>query len=130
MPEISVTFKAHGGHDAPWVVVKGDSVEQVSAVLTELREQDAFAAVKTIAAEFQAAQADAVAVIQAAIPGSTEVVSDAPAPEVPASPPRQGLTCKTCGAPASRKSGTSKKGPWAGNFCSSGDRDHTEWLKP
>jgi hypothetical protein len=33
MPEISVTMKAHGGHDASWVVVKAESLGELTDIL-------------------------------------------------------------------------------------------------
>lgn len=33
MPEISVTMKAHGGHDASWVVVKAGSLGELTDIL-------------------------------------------------------------------------------------------------
>ncbi|MFD6970577.1 hypothetical protein [Streptomyces sp. NPDC059949] len=33
MPEISVTMKAHGGHDASWVVVKAESLTELVDIL-------------------------------------------------------------------------------------------------
>jgi hypothetical protein len=33
MPEISVTMKAHGGHDASWVVVKAESLSELTDIL-------------------------------------------------------------------------------------------------
>ncbi len=42
--------------------------------------------------------------------------------------PAQGLVCKTCGAPAEERSGTSKAGkPWHGIFCSK-TKEHVKWL--
>jgi hypothetical protein len=39
-------------------------------------------------------------------------------------------TCATCGAPATRKSGSRKdKSWWEGIFCSAGEESHKIWLK-
>jgi len=42
-----------------------------------------------------------------------------------------GLVCKVCGSPATKKSGVSKTTgkQWFGVFCSTGDRNHTSWLR-
>lgn len=73
MSEISVTLKAHGGHDSPWIVVKGANTAEVSAHLKDLREAGAFSAVKVIADEFvnAAVEGQAVGVIQQAFPGAS-----------------------------------------------------------
>ena len=46
-----------------------------------------------------------------------------------AQPAQTGVNCAKCGAPANRKSGTSKNGkPYNAIFCSTDDRTHTVWL--
>lgn len=41
----------------------------------------------------------------------------------------EGIKCNMCGAKAVMKTGTSKKGKaWKGLFCSTGDKNHTQWL--
>lgn len=38
------------------------------------------------------------------------------------------FTCKTCGAPAKKRSGETKGKPWSGIFCTSNNRSHVQWL--
>ncbi len=45
-------------------------------------------------------------------------------------PVAEKTTCTTCGAPATKKSGTRKDGStWEGIFCSSGEDSHKVWLQ-
>lgn len=114
------------------VAVK-EAVAQLDETLSMLRELDAFGAVQVIATEFKGAPKDAAAVIKAAFPGATEVKDTTPAPRpaaTPASPVQQGIpACSHCGRPRKFRDGISPKtGKWAGYFCESGDKTHTEWL--
>lgn len=139
--EISATLKGGPGYDAPWLVVRVEHIDHAAAVeeldksLELLREVGAFSAVQTIASEFKdAPRGDAaVAAIKAAFPGATEVKDTAPAPRpaaTPASPVKQGIpACPHCGQPRKHRNGISPKtGKWAGYFCESQDKTHTEWL--
>lgn len=91
-PGISVTLKAHGGHDSPWIVVHGANTAEVSAHLHQLREAGAFTAIKMIANEFTnaAVEGQAVATVQQAFPGA-QVISQPPPQAAPAQyqPPAQ-----------------------------------------
>lgn len=143
MAEVSITFKAHGGHDAPWVVVKGldgdenrsgarlTAAESVSAAVEELRQLGAFSAVKLIADEFKNAPAAGVEAVTAAIPGAEQITPDASLTGTPAMTPPQQSTppCEKCGAPTIFKSGTSDSGPYSAFKCSTGDKSHTKWMR-
>lgn len=157
MAEVTVTLKAHGGFEAPWIVVKGSdhddmpnsgkftAAQSVSNAIEELRQLGAFNAVKLIAEEFQNAPAAGEEVVKAAFPNA-EVVSTVVDPERAAqwdaakareaergasqAPPQQSTPpCETCGSPTFFKSGQSEKGPWSAYKCSSGNKDHTKWMK-
>jgi hypothetical protein len=139
--EVSITFKAHGGYDAPWVVVRGldgdegmagnpmSAAESVSAVIDELRQLGAFSAVKLIAQEFANAPAAGAESVQAVIPGAQEVPDQSGAAPSQAPPSQSTPPCEKCGAATIFKSGTSDKGPWSAYKCSTGDKDHTKWMK-
>jgi hypothetical protein len=142
--EISVTLKGGPGYDAPWIVVKGNTTE-VDDALTELRKKGAFPAVQTLANEFRNAPVvtveDAVKAVREAVPGSAELpwkdagptMDTPPAPrgQQASTPPAQsGPQCEKCGEPSIYREGNSpKSGPWAGDFCTSGDKSHTKWHK-
>lgn len=154
MSEVCVTFKAGQGFEAPWVVIRGESVAEVDAILGQWREVGGFTAVKTAAAEFHNAPVvtadQAVASVQASFPAA-QVVHEPPAEvrqysiqPVPAEQPRPPLAqqyqptppvqqstppCQHCGAPTRHKSGNGSTGPWSAYMCSSGNRQHTQWLK-
>ncbi len=143
MGEVSVTFKAHGGFDAPWVVVKGASVPETSAMIEELRQLGAFSAIKQIAEEFKAAPTsdEAEAAVKAAFPNArgfptpglaassaSPATSQAAAPATQTPPSQSVPPCETCGAPAKFKSGTSSKGAYQGYACQS-DRTHFTHVK-
>lgn len=58
-----------------------------------------------------------------------ELVVESSPVSTPATPAQTGVNCAKCGAPANRKSGTSKNGkPYNAIFCSTDDRTHTVWL--
>lgn len=41
----------------------------------------------------------------------------------------QNPACETCGQPTEHKTGKGQKGPWAGYFCISGNKDHkVHWV--
>src|SRR6185312_6184083 len=109
MGEISITFKEGVGFDAPWVVIKAQTVEEASAILQEIRTKGVFQGVKAAAREFQAASpgniTQAVRNVVAAIPGSQEQkLPDSATP-----------SCSECSEAAQWKEGVSKQGtPYSG----------------
>ena len=52
--KITVTIKAHGGYDAPWVVVRGDTPEEVGTLLDGIEGQGLYASVGNAFKAFQA----------------------------------------------------------------------------
>lgn len=153
MAEITVTLKGGPGYEAPWIVVKADSVNEISSILGELASVGAFEATQTLAHEFRNAKVvtseAAVATIQDAIPGSEVVREEArptsaqaassptPAttqPAVPATPSSTSVQqstppCETCGGATTYRSGNHPtNGPWEAYFCNTGDRSHTRFL--
>jgi len=112
MGEISITFKEGVGFDAPWVVIKAQTVEEASAILQEIRTKGVFQGVKAAAREFQAASpgniTQAVRNVVAAIPGSQEQkLPDSATP-----------VCTGCAVSAQWKEGVSKQGtPYSGWYC-------------
>lgn len=112
MGEISITFKEGASHDAPWVVIKAQTVEEASALLQEVRTKGVFQGVKAASREFQAAVPaninQAVATVRAAIPGSEEQkLPDSATP-----------SCSECSEAAQWKEGVSKQHtPYSGWYC-------------
>lgn len=123
--KVVITLKAGREFSDPWVVFHGDSVDEAGQLLGEFRQRGLFGNVKAAAQEFAQAPttaAQAVANVQAAIPGSQVVPQAASAPALPATyPPHQqaslGPACGVCGGPTEEKSGTGRRGPWKGHFC-------------
>lgn len=140
MTEISVTLKAHGGYDSPWIVVKADTVAGLSDVLKELRESGAFVGVKTMAAEFTEAPAvgagDPVELLKRELGGKVIEDQAADVPPTNAAAPAAAAVnqstppCEHCGAPTTYRSGNHpQSGAWEGYFCTSGNRTHTRFIK-
>lgn len=131
---ISITFKHGSAFDEPWVVFKGDTVDEVSGLIQEFRDQNGFAQVAGIAAEFKGAksiQDAAVAAVQQSMPGA-QVVQQ-PVAQNQQEPPQQAQSyppCHKCGAPTDFKRITSRKNGKTYSIyeCSTGDRDHTRFL--
>lgn len=119
MTEVSVTLKGGPGYDAPWIVFKGDTVDDVSKQVKAARG-GVFAGVKAAAAEFQSATpataAEAVRNIQAAMPGSEVIaVEDNEGQELgdDINP-----VCSKCDGTAEWREGNSpKSGPYSGWYC-------------
>ncbi len=129
MAEVSITFKAHGGYEAPWIVVRGTDAADASAEVEALRVMGAFGAVKQIAAEFASTPVPepgaAEAAVRAAFPNATEVQQQAASV-----PPAQSLpVCETCGGPTKFKSGTSAKGGAYQGYACTADRTHFDHVK-
>lgn len=76
-----ITLKGGAGYDAPWIVIHGETASEAGAILEQLRELEAFEVVQQAAAEFAAervkSNAEAVANVQAAMPGS-QVIGQQP----------------------------------------------------
>jgi hypothetical protein len=146
MTEISVTLKGSGGYDAPWIVVRAETVDELDGVLAQLNQRGAFAATKTLAQEFIDARPvtgeAAVAAVQAAIPGSTVQSPTGPvsggtqaSPARPSAPVatvavKQSLApCEDCGAETVYRSGNHPvTGEWEALFCTV-DSSHRKFLR-
>lgn len=154
MAEFSVTLKGGPGYEAPWIVARFESVEEMDRELDRLEQAGAFEAIQTLAHQFRNAPVvtseQAVANVQAAIPGSQVVgeedrppweegrptpatASTAPGatsqPAPAASVAQSTPPCETCGGATTFRSGNHpSNGPWEAYFCDSGDRAHTRFL--
>jgi len=120
---ISVTLKAGGNTADPWIVVRGDTVQEVGDLIKGIRDNGVFGAVQRISAEFAnggQSTESAVETVRESFPGA-EVVSDQQLPDE--------HKCQTCGARAEFKSGTSKAGKSYRMWKCTRDRDHQpEWV--
>lgn len=131
--EVSVTFKAGGGYDAPWVVVRGSTAE-VSDAISELRAPDpesgitAFQAVRVVADEFINRTGPAHTAISAAkeLLGASEVTKTA-APEGPPSQ-QDNPPCSKCGSKTRFRSGQGTAGHYEGYSCLT-DKKHFDRTK-
>jgi hypothetical protein len=114
MAEVSITLKGGPEYDAPWLVIKGDTVDEVGETLKDVRVKGVLAAIQAAGLEFKAQKEDGIAVrvIQQANPGAQVVSSQ----ELP---PDLRPKCETCGAPGVEKSGhsTKKNRDYRGIFC-------------
>ena len=114
--EVSITIKASGDYDAPWVTFKGD-VDEAGKALATFRQLGLFGAVKAASEEFKAAPvttaAQAVKALNEAGMGA-QVLPESMLPK-----------CPECGADGRRETGhsSSKNRDYEGVFCS-GDKKH------
>jgi hypothetical protein len=109
--KVVITFKAGKDYDDPWIVLHGQSVDEVGELLKEVRAKGVFAAVQAAALEFQDKQTgQAVRNVQAAMPGA-EVIQQLPDSMKP--------RCPVCNAAGVEKTGHSTKQgrDYRGVFC-------------
>jgi len=115
--EVSVTLKADADYSAPWVVFKGETVDEVGEALADFRQRGLFGSVKAAAEEFKAAPvkdaAQAVKVLQDAGTGAQEL------------PLSMRPKCKECQKITVHKTGTNKAGrSYEGDFCPDENSKH------
>lgn len=127
--KVVLTFKAGPGYEEPWIVLRGETVDEASALLQELRTRGAFQVIREAAAEFRAevpTEAQAVATVTQAIPGSVVTGASGPAASSSVDP-----RCPDCSGRMEFKEGSSARGPWRGWFCVNkpkGAKGHVIWL--
>lgn len=101
---VSVTLKGGPGYEAPWVVFRGDSPEEIYNELRKLESDDEFLrAVATIGATFGKIYVEQSGGAQApAIPAQRAAS--------PAAPPSNGPVCSKCNAPMTWQTWSKKDG--------------------
>lgn len=125
---LSVTLKGGKEFDAPWVVLKGGSTEDVAAELAKLDTDPALLDLAArVATAFQGAYVRAKQSVPSEVrPAAQQQPVQSPptwaAPQEPTSQPTsQGETkfCGQCGKPMAFKSGfnQAKQKAWSGYFC-------------
>lgn len=145
---IVVSFKADNSYGSPLLVFRGDTPEQVMAIMNAAAHVELFGRVRNVAGHFSGAgnTQDALSAVREQFPAATVTQDtgyqppweDAPPPrDSYTPPPRQelpagnGRACEQCGAPAQFKQGTNSSGkPYKGYFCTSGERGHpVQWVR-
>jgi len=111
---IKATLKAGPGYEAPWLTVDASTPDELKQRLQALTEEH-LQVVADVAALFRGAHT-------AAAGGATVPAPAAPAPAAQSATPtqtQQGGQLRTCAHGVRvERSGTGKKGPWVGYFCS------------
>ena len=131
--KVSITLKAGGNQADPWVVIHADSVDEASALLREMVDQNVFTGVKALSNRFAGVDAtgQAVETVKQRFPGAEVAQDDDPWAGTAATsqrqelPGNQGVRCPTCNGPTEFKQGTSKSSgkPYKMHKCTA-NRDH------
>lgn len=124
--KFTATLKEGTGHDASWLVVRGDTVDEFIDALRACINNDLPGKVIMVADSYRTSPAthdEAVANVTRHSPGS-QVTSDQRLPDSMSGPP-----CTTCGAPTEYKQGTSRAGKaYKGHFCTRSTDHKPQWI--
>jgi hypothetical protein len=130
--KIVVTLKGGPGFEAPWIVLHGQSWDEIAAMIKEGEDRGAWGPIQQTGRNFRSASGTAepplsgAEVTNPAQTGNWPSGQPSSVPQaVPGTPP-----CPDCGGPTRFKSGTGSRGPWTGYFCVNkppGSKGHVIW---
>lgn len=141
MPEVTITLKQSGGHDAPWVAIKAETPAEALLALNEFVTVEGFETVKLAAQRFKATVSYSSGP-PAAPPASPAKNDEADLDKAEAALKAAGMSreardatlsnqalpesvhpkCPKCGKPGEWKEGVSAKGTaYSGYFCLADD---------
>jgi hypothetical protein len=131
MERLSVTLKGGKGYEAPWIVFKGTTVEEVHEELRKLQgNPDLLQATAIVAANFQGYVMSESGRQETTNPENinpTYTQQGTHAQTQPAAP--ESRFCGQCGTQMVYKEGNNAKGHWKGYFCPANSKHQVQWVK-
>jgi hypothetical protein len=131
MERLSVTLKGGKGYEAPWIVFKGNSVDEVMVELEKLQNDNTLLRATAIVAwQFQGYVMSASGEPQPTQRQQAPTATDQwqPPPQQQSATPGPQRFCQECGGATEYREGTNAKGHWKGFFCAN-DKHKPQWVK-
>jgi hypothetical protein len=130
MERLSVTLKGGPGHGTPWIVFKGDSVNDVHEELRKLQnDPELLRATAIVSAAFQGyvMSASGQETTKPENTNLTHTQQGMPTQAQMAAP--ENRFCGQCGTQMVYKEGNNAKGHWKGYFCPADSKHQVQWVK-